>query len=152
MGLFPDWQAVWPSQFLRLLLLWENTRAVCCCPFLGFLRCWVAAACPRNSLHNVGSVAVECFVSAPSILLEMCLSPLDQGLLQRTSRHSSAGICLWKNQRVGICKLLEMGNTANIQIFSPLCFNVFFYFSFSLRSIRLWQDQGRGSPHRSVLT
>lgn len=46
------------------------------------------APCPRNPLHNVGSVAAECFVSAPSILLDMYLSPLDQGLPQRTSRHS----------------------------------------------------------------
>lgn len=39
------------------------------------------------SLSKVGSVAAECFVSAPSILWERCLSPLDQGLAQRTGRH-----------------------------------------------------------------
>lgn len=129
MGLFPDGQAEWPSQFLRLLLLLENIRAVCFCPFLSFPRCRVAAPCPRNSLHNVGSIAAECFLSAPSILLEMYLSPLDEGLPQRTGRHSLTGTWSWKNQCVGICKLLEMGSTANIPIFSPV-FQLFFLLQF----------------------
>lgn len=94
-------------------------------------------------MSSAGSVAAECFVSAPSVLWERCLSPLHQALAQRTGRHSYTGICSWKNQRVGICRLLEMGSTGDIQVFPPLCFNVFVYFSFYLEECKATVGSGQ---------